>query len=383
MLSAYSRDPNLLFSSHSSPNYFSRQSRYKNVTLKIKISDSLPANTHIYEAIVDWYNSKIQIFLDSDDSLNNVPYFEGNFYVPCVPRSAETYVRETFQFLARGHSVHHPMCTCSSSIYFNENHNYYDKNSRLSELGLFSSTIPPTYTDHQHHQNYYYNQPCCLETNGCGKEIDDVAKELGIVSLQGKVNVTDRLQMPLIDVLTKLAGMDLTKGSGLLFCSQCCIPLIIQSAQDILAAAKAMYPKPYSLDCTNTKDCENQSLIKDLELLKRRSLVRAVDGPTPNTFSVFYFNAEKENKLILNKMVDKYIQSLWHQDAKTSCSFFHGPSLLEVERMLQRENIKPMQVVQRQLHSDIHTSKKAKKKRTSTNSMMKMVQHLKHFRKQK
>ena len=417
MISSYSRDPNKLFyanngggdSEQTAPPTpaLKKQNRYKNVILKIDLSEFLTADTPIYEAIVDWYNLSIKVFEDSDDSLNNVPCFEGSFQIPCDPRPATTYVREAFQFLARGHSIHHPQCTCfisldddesdkkgnDKNINNNDNDNnrgggivdgcLYDRWSRATELGLLAeSSTNPLQSSH------YYFQPCQLETNGCMKRIDEMAKELGVMDLNGIVKVSERVQMPLLKVLIELAGMQFTEP-GFLSSPLCCVPLRIQSAQDILAAAKAMYPKPYLLDCRNTASCEAQSLIQDLQILKQRYLVRAVDGVHPNTFSVFYFNTAKEKKLILQHMIDKYIQNLWHKEVRESCSFLNGPSQREVERMLIEENLKPTDV-QNSLMMSSHdnnyhrvNSKSVKRRKTksysSQKSITKMVGHLKHF----
>jgi hypothetical protein len=358
-----------------------KQNRYKNVILKVDLCEWLTADTPIYEAIVDWYNSSIRVFEDSNDSLNNVPCFEGSFKIPCDPRHAETYVSEAFQFLARGHSIHHPLCTCSLSL------DNSSGSGRATELGLFASTANHHTSATQEHE--YYFQPCQLETNGCRKQIEEIAKELGVENLNGIVKVSERVKMPLLEVLIKLAGMKFTEP-GFLSSPLCCVPLEIQSAQDILAAAKAMYPKPYVLDCRNTASCETQSLIQDLQILKQRYLVRAVAGPHLNTFSVFYFNTENEKRLILQHMIDKYIQNLWHREARESCSFFNGPSQIEVERMLIEANIKPMQV-QKQ-HANISSNsdnynngaskqrKRQKKNEPSNHSAHKIVGHLKHFR---
>lgn len=376
----------------SQPKTLMKQNRYKNVVLKIDLSEWLTADTPIYEAIVDWYNLSIRVFEDSNDSLNNVPCFEGSFKIPCDARSAETYVSEAFQFLARGHSIHHPQCTCSLSLDPNDNNSrdcidnsVYNPGSRITELGLFTAGVQNY--DHNDQQSNYYFQPCQLETNGCRKQIDEIAKELGVVDLNGTVKVSERVKMPLLKVLTELAGMELTQP-GFLSSPLCCVPLKIQSAQDILAAAKAMYPKPYLLDCRNTANCETQSLAQDLQILKQRYLVRAVSGPHPNTFSVFYFNTVKEKRLILQHMIDKYIQNLWHKEARESCSFFNGPSQREVERMLIEENMKPIEVQRLSSSSKNYNNgtdsksiqKRKNKSSSSQNSINKMVGHLKHFR---
>jgi hypothetical protein len=418
MISSYSRDPNKLFyskrncngggdSEQTAPPTLKKQNRYKNVILKIDLSEFLTVDTPVYEAIVDWYNLSIKVFEDSDDSLNNVPCFEGSFQIPCDPRPATTYVREAFQFLARGHSIHHPQCTCfisldddddSNNNNINNNDNdknrgggivdgcLYDRWSRATELGLLAESSANPLQSSQ--SNHYYFQPCQLETNGCMKKIDEMAKELGVMDLNGIVKVSERVQMPLLKVLIELAGMQFTEP-GFLSSPLCCVPLRIQSAQDILAAAKAMYPKPYLLDCRNTASCEAQSLIQDLQILKQRYLVRAVDGVHPNTFSVFYFNTVKEKKLILQHMIDKYIQNLWHKEVRESCLFLNGPSQREVERMLIEENLKPTDVQNSLMMSshdnDFHgvNSKSIKRRKTksysSQKSITKMVGHLKHF----
>jgi hypothetical protein len=331
--------------------------QYKNVILKIDLSPDLPAQTHIFEAVVDWYNTKIKIFLDSDDALNNIIYFEGPFHIPCTPQLAEVYVSETFQFLARGHSIHHPLCTC---LY---------QGGRHAELGI----------------DYFrgYGNGCCpLQTDGRGKSIEDVALELGVsADFSGEVQVCSRIKMPLFDVLTKLGSLSFT-APNLLSSPLCCVPLEIHSAKDILAAARAMYPRPFLLDYgehASSCFCETKSMLEDLDWLKTRSMVRVVPGQHPSTYSVFYCDLKKEK--FLSSIVDQDIQKMWHKHQEAGSSLFKGPSKVELAKLLLDESIKPISELSSAMVENGPKSAKSKKTKSSASSMEKIIKRMKFFQK--
>jgi hypothetical protein len=369
LLSAYSRDPNMLFSNleaNNNNNLKQQQNHYKNVTLKIDLSEDLPAQTHIFEAVVDWYHTTIKVFLDSDDALNNIIYFEGSFHIPCKPQLAEVYVSETFQFLSRGHSIHNPLCTCLLLLHTTTNHRY-------TELGI---------------QGYGcgYDDICPLQNSGLRKSIDDIALELGISpDFGGEVQVSSKTQMPLFDVLTKLGGLDFTKPN-FLSSTLCCVPLEIHSAQDILAAAKAMYPRPFLLDfgkqgTATSCLCETKSLIEDLEWLKKQSLVRVVPSLYPNSYSVFFCDLEREMYLGGSSTVDKYIKKLWHTHQEVGSSLFKGPSKMDISKLLLAQNIKPMNEVSSEYERPI--AKKRLKSKSSASSMARIIKRMKCFQQKK
>jgi len=330
----YSRDPNVLFyNEDNNKEMLTVKKRYKNVYLKVALSLELPAHTLLYEAVVDWYNTHIKVFMDADDALNNIPIFEGAFRVLCKPRDTLVYVREAFQFLSRGHSIHNPACICPFQT---------PSDGRIEELGLPSLCSSDAL--------------CPLNTHRHRRTTRDIAMELGISDIRGLVQVSSSsssssstpsssslLSMPLLDVLVNLAGFSIDDEDGdYVSCFLCCGPTKINSAQTILDAAKAMFPKSFLLDC-RSDDCETKSLKDDLKMLQMRSLVRAVGGPYPNTFSVFYMDKTTEDLAI---QVDDDIKSAWKNVTESLCKFFNGPSQESVEKMLLDENIQPMRVQQ-------------------------------------
>ena len=358
MLTAYSRDPNMLFSSDQTTS-LKKTSQYKNVFLKIDLSADLPAQTHIFEAVVDWYNTTIKIFLDSDDALNNIIYFEGPFHIPCIPQLAEVYVSETFQFLARGHSLHHPSCTCLNINLFTIH--------RAIELGIIDGGC-----DHG---------GCCpLQTNGLGKSIEDIALELGVSpDFSLDVQVSSRIKMPLFKVLTKLGSLDFAPPN-ILSSPLCCIPLEIHSAKDILDAAKAMYPRPFLLDYGNHASsyfCETKSLLEDLEWLKTRLLVRVVASQHPSTYSVFYCDLEKE-KSLFGTALDQDIKDMWHKHQEVGSSLFKGPSKSDLANLLLIERIKP---INESCTLQCLQKPKSRKAKSSASSMERILKRLKSFQK--
>jgi hypothetical protein len=332
----YSRDPNVLFyngDNNNNKEMLTVKKRYKNVYLKVALSLELPANTLLYEAVVDWYNTHIKVFMDADDALNNIPIFEGGFRVLCKPRDTLVYVREAFQFLSRGHSIHNPACICPFQT---------PSDGRIEELGLPSLCSSDAVA------------LCPLNTHRHRRTTRDIAMELGISDIRGLVQVVSStpppstppslLSMPLLDVLVNLAGFSIDgEDEDYVSCFLCCGPTKINSAQTILDAAKAMFPKSFLLDC-RSDDCETKSLKDDLKMLQMRSLVRAVGGPYPDTFSVFYMDKTTEDTLAIQ--VDDDIKSAWKNVTESLCKFFNGPSQESVEKMLLDENIQPMRVQQ-------------------------------------
>ena len=338
--------------------------RYKNVYLKVALSLELPEHTLLYEALVDWYNTQIKVFMEADDALNNIPIFDGDFRVLCKPRDTSVYVREAFQFLSRGHSIHNPACICPFQT---------PSDGRIEELGLPALSCSSEAV-----------ALCPLNTHRNRRTTRDIAMELGISDIRGLVQVSSTPSMkpmPLLDVLVNLAGFSIEDGDYV-SCFLCCVPTKINSAQTILDAAKAMFPKSFLLDC-RSDDCETKSLKDDLKMLQVKSLVRAVGGPYPNTFSVFYMDKTTEDALVIQ--VDDDIKSAWKNVAESLCKFFNGPSQESVEKMLLDENIQPMRVQQAIAYNNnacikIQKSSLLKKKESK---MKRVIKNLRSFNKKK
>jgi len=366
-MTAYSRNPNMLLY-NSAGDILTVKNRYKNVYLKIDLSSDLPADTLLYEVVVDWYNTHIKVFIDFDDSLNNVPIFDGNFYIPCEPREASVYVRETFQFLSRGHSIHHPSCICQFNTF---------SEGRIEELGLQTLCLGASSS----------SLFCSLNAHKYSRNMSDIGKELGIsADLMILVKVSSQSNksiMPLLQVLINMAGFSLAGDH--ISSSLCCVPTKISCAQDILDAAKTMYPRPFFLDC-RSNDCETKSLLEDLHMLQLRFLVRAVTSTHPNTFAVFYVNKDIEDKVMT--YVDSDIRDAWKKDAESSYKFFSGPTQETVEKMLLDQNIQPMQVYccgggsgGTLSNSKISKKRKERCENDKNKKVNKLIRHLKSFNK--
>jgi hypothetical protein len=119
LLQAYTRAPAALFSSVSSTSSLRHASRgpqpvlYRDAVFAIDVGKSATAGSRMHAVTVDWHRGVITAFLSASDFLNGVAHFScGGLLPPCKPLTAEEYVRETFEFLQRGHSLHHPACRC-------------------------------------------------------------------------------------------------------------------------------------------------------------------------------------------------------------------------------------------------------------------------------
>jgi hypothetical protein len=119
-------------------------------------------------------------------------------------------------------------------------------------------------------------------------------------------------------------------------------------------------------------------------MLQMRSLVRAVGGPYPDTFSVFYMDKTTEDTLAIQ--VDDDIKSAWKNVTESLCKFFNGPSQESVEKMLLDENIQPMRVQQATSYNNAGV--KIKKKSSSPlkkneSKMKRVIKNLRSFNNKK
>lgn len=253
MLKAYIRDPSEMFV-YQSP--LPRQSKYHNVVLA-----GDPASIIHNTVSVDWHNSTMKIFANTTDAINNVPS------VPMCklpfrtqPPSAEQCVREAFEFLQRGHSIHHTECVC---------------------LQL---------------------QRCTVGTTGQGRSIKDVERELAVSSLHDLVTAGGET-IPLLEVLVRLAGMTLFKRD-MLSSDLCCVPPEITTPHHILAASRALYPRPY----ITTETC-----LGGLASLEKKGVVRSIiiQATSPAQYAVFWRNTLNDYQ----QKTDADITSLWHRAA--------------------------------------------------------------------
>lgn len=88
----------------------------------------------LHEVVVDWQQGGITVYLSASDAINHVPTSSCHKLLPeCQAQLADVYVRETFEFFNRGHSLFHGECRCMPALMSQE---------RLLQLGLASSSGP-------------------------------------------------------------------------------------------------------------------------------------------------------------------------------------------------------------------------------------------------
>ena len=223
---------------------------------------------------VDWYKGTVTGYLDSSDAINHVPSFTTTL-PECAPSNAEQYVRETFEFLRRGHSLFHPECRCRPR-------------RRSHELGFRL----------WHHDNNS-DEYCSVGTTGQGRSVREIERELGVRSLYGLIMAGGEM-MPLMQVLVRLAGLRLhTEAAAVLLSSPiCCIPPEIITGDHIVAAARALYPRAFV--CTET-------CFGDLARLESTGILRVIPIASSPAMAVFWRPSDEHIR------VDSDIQKLWHQ----------------------------------------------------------------------
>jgi hypothetical protein len=400
-LKAYSRDPNEIFSVIKRQNVNRhinednclhiiepKKNKYRNTKLKVHLNQQFSIGFEPYEILVDWYNCNLKLFYDSDDSLNNIPCYDGPFKIPCrEARSADFYVKEIFKFLARGHSLHHPNCLCKFG---------YDQDRAL-ELGL--SINDSDINNGPSSCSTTSDFICPIENFGQRQSLHSIALELGINDIRGKIEVSKNVYMPLLDALIQFGGMVLEDGNYL-SCSLCCIPHQINSADDIIAAAKATSPKPYVWNYGNQSkitngngvdnnrirdhkqlfticntsgrhnpvnndggDFEHYSEIvkikikEELYSFQKKGFIRIINGRVPESLSIFFSDPLLESRL-LSRPIDKDVRNLWFRhkllintsrnvcdDSSSAYYLEKGPSQMDIEKMLVSAGLKPMKTI--------------------------------------
>ena len=245
MPSAYSRDPRRLFNNAlvSSCAREPQPVTYRNATLR---------DVCYHEMRINWHTGEIVCFADADDTMNNVPILQTSFFMQAEPRSQDEYVRETFEFLQRGHSMLEPQCKC--------------RIARFAELGV-------TYTTGE----------CLLPRTRERRSFSEIARELCV----------KELDEPMLKVLVELAGLVVT-DDHFLHSPLCCIAPHITRVEDIVHAAKMLSPFPYQL----TSDKFNVLLQKRTDLLLVSSLVflRHDDSRVSDDIKAIWHSAlEKDN----------------------------------------------------------------------------------------
>ena len=203
--------------------------------------------------------------------MNNIPSRQIELPFRERETTAEECVRGTFEFLLRGHSLHHQSCRCLCKW-------------------------------RRHSEDY-----CSVGTTGQGRSVKDVERELGVRSLYGLVSAGGET-LPLIQVLVRFAGMTLYNNTSLqqhsttISSPLCCVPPEIKTEEDIVSAARALYPRPY----ISTETC-----MGDLARLEAKGRVRLIEisdmRPARKEYAVFWCDCGQWQQ----KAVDADIQKLW------------------------------------------------------------------------
>ena len=308
-LQAYTRDPKALFSASSSSLSAAaassrrravRRHYYRNAVFAVDVG--LPAGTRMHTVAVDWHKGAVTAFADSNDAINNVPCFTGTVLPACEPSTADQYVRETFEFLRRGHSLFHPNCRCFPR-------------RRAHELGfaLWGDTGSDSSSseEEEDQQQPGYIGYCTVGTTGQGRSVREVELELGVRSLYGLVAAGGEM-LPLMQVLVRLAGLHLHTEGLLLSTPICCVPPEIVTGQHILAAARALYPR--ALVCGET-------CFGDLQRLKASGALRVLciaaneAGQKSSSYAVFWRPPYYDRQW---RRADRGVRQLWEQQAAAS-----------------------------------------------------------------
>jgi hypothetical protein len=267
----------------------------------------------VHAASVDWLRGTVRLFGSKSDAMNNVPSYcsrSHNELQPCEPEHADVYVRETFAFLMRGHSILHPQCRCRPTTW---------QARRTAVLGLDWEAIVA-----EHGRGGWSSlssRGCPAGSVGASRSLAELASELGVRSLWGAVRVDHAVQddeenrggseapapqapralhpplegrrslrMPLLQVLVELASLTPVRSA----CGEivgltspvCCVPSSIESGSDIEAAARVLAPRPFVYRPDSHDVVTRRSVCCELQALVRARRVRVVQSDVEGAWAV-------------------------------------------------------------------------------------------------
>ena len=232
------------------------------------------------------------------------------------------YVRETFAFLLRGHSLFEPGCCCAPPVWWNA--------CRTATLGLTRkrrcccataaavaiTTAAAVEAGRQTGKRRKRKrakvvvQPPPLreekticdvrcDHRGSTRSVQEIALELGILhGLNGHVEVclgdNKAHFAPLLDVLVRLAGLvpdgiDPQTGAVLRLGSPlCCVPRLIRNGQDIEQAARALAPRRPYIYCPAEDAVVRRIIDTDLRVLVEQRRVRMLPSSIEGAWAIFW-----------------------------------------------------------------------------------------------
>ena len=220
-------------------------------------------------ARVEWRTGAIALFETAVDSLNNTPSLQLHDALPDAPEEdAAVYVRETFAFLLRGHSLGARGCECRASV-----------PGRAATLGLGRERTGA----------------CRLESEAGWPTLEELALELAVRDVRGSVEVLRRgeraVRLPLLRVLMELAGLETVRHANGLVARlgkrACCVPRTIRTAEDVAHGAALMAPRPFLLDVRPLDPLTRVEVERGLEAMQRALSVRVLESDTDEVRAVF------------------------------------------------------------------------------------------------
>ena len=290
------------------------------------------------EVHVNWQTGMVACYADRADAMNHVPFWEAHVCVAAAQvRSRDEYVRETFAYLQRGHSMLEYECQCVHGL----------SDERAMELGVLA--------DPKRRRGV-----CLVECKRERRSFDEIARELHVQDLEGYLEAE---KMTLLHALTTLAGMKISQcrcsSSGIvtryLHSPVCCIEPVLSTADDIVHGAQIMSPWPLSVH-------NDERMKRLLPFLKKQSNTISLMLLRENNMWQIYYK-----KAILGQQADADICDLWNQTPLDST--MQRPMVLE--RALKAVDLRP----QAMRPAPPPPPKRPKKQNPETNGKKRRQQH--------
>jgi hypothetical protein len=248
-----------------------------------------------YEARVNWHTGAVTCYLDASDAMNNVPFWEAVVVSECAVRNRDEYVKETFAYLQRGHSLLDPECQCNHGL----------SAERALELGVLPSG----------------GGVCLVQRRKCQRRFDEIERELCISNIRGHLQEGNET---LLYVLTVLAGLKVAvrDNNYYLYSDMCCIRADMATPEDVVHAARVMAPISYTT--------HKEKILRFMPFLLSNNDITLI-STSASDVQIFY------TKCMLMNAADDEIKGLWHAE-KLDVTLQRPPVL---ERNLRSEGLRP------------------------------------------